>query len=110
MTTHDAERQKQTGVAIKDREKTEKPPKYKVLLHNDDYTTMDFVIEVLMKIFHRSRTDAIQIMLTVHHSGVGVCGIYTRDVAQTKVAKVIEAARQAGFPLLCSMEPVGSDA
>ncbi len=82
------------------------PPKYKVLLHNDDYTTMDFVVSVLMKVFHKTRDEAVNIMLNVHKKGVGICGIYPAEIAETKVALVHQMARQAGFPLRCSMEEV----
>ena len=86
------------------RRKLQKPKLYKVLLHNDDYTTMEFVVFVLMSIFHRSETDAVQIMLHVHKNGVGVAGVYTYDVAETRIAQVEALARQHEFPLRCSME------
>ena len=86
------------------RSKLKKPKVYKVLLHNDDYTTMEFVVFVLMSIFHRSETDAVQIMLHVHKNGVGVAGVYTYDVAETRIAQVEALARQHEFPLRCSME------
>ena len=84
--------------------KLKKPKLYKVLLHNDDYTTMEFVVFVLMSIFHRSETDAVQIMLHVHKNGVGVAGVYTYDVAETRIAQVEALARQHEYPLRCSME------
>ncbi len=84
--------------------KLRKPPLYKVLLHNDNYTTMDFVVFVLMDIFHHSEANAIRIMLQVHNQGVGVAGVYTREIAETKIAKVTELARQFEYPLLCTME------
>ena len=86
-----------------DEEVTE-PPLYKVLLLNDDYTTMDFVVEVLRFVFHKSMTDATFIMLNVHHTGVGLCGIYPFEVAETKVNTVEALAREKGFPLKCTME------
>jgi len=86
------------------RSKLKKPKLYKVLLHNDDYTTMEFVVFVLMSIFHRSETDAVQIMLHVHKNGIGVAGVYTYDVAETHIAQVEALARQHEFPLRCSME------
>jgi len=94
------------GVATqtRTRSKLKKPKLYKVLLHNDDYTTMEFVVFVLMSIFHRSETDAVQIMLHVHKSGIGVAGVYTYDVAETRIAQVEALARQHEFPLRCSME------
>ena len=86
------------------RSKLKKPKLYKVLLHNDDYTTMEFVVFVLMSIFHRSETDAVQIMLHVHKNGIGVAGVYAYDVAETRIAQVEALARQHEFPLRCSME------
>ncbi len=81
-----------------------RPPMYKVVLMNDDYTPMEFVVEVLERFFSMSREKATQIMLHVHTRGKGVCGIYTRDVAETKVAQVNEYARTHQHPLLCAME------
>ena len=85
-------------------EKVEQPKLYKVLLHNDDYTTMEFVVDVLETIFNMSEDQAIQVMLNVHVRGVGVAGIYTFEVAEMKVAKTSAAAREHEFPLLCTME------
>jgi ATP-dependent Clp protease adaptor protein ClpS len=85
-------------------EKVDKPPLYKVLLHNDDYTTMEFVVEVLEAIFNMPEDQAIQVMLNVHVRGVGVAGIYTFEVAEMKVAKTMAMAREQEFPLLCTME------
>lgn len=82
----------------------EEPKLYKVLLHNDNYTTMEFVVLVLEKIFYKSETEATQIMLNVHQQGVGVCGIYPFDVAETKVAQVHALAKKHQFPLKSSME------
>ncbi len=82
----------------------DEPTKYKVLLHNDDYTTMDFVVEILMAIFHKNILQSEQIMLTIHKSGKAVCGIYTYDIAQTKVYQVKELAKSNGFPLLATLE------
>jgi ATP-dependent Clp protease adaptor protein ClpS len=84
--------------------KLKKPKLYKVLLHNDDYTTMEFVVYVLQGIFHRSETDAMQIMLHVHRNGIGVAGVYTREVAESRVQQVESLARANEFPLRCSME------
>jgi ATP-dependent Clp protease adaptor protein ClpS len=92
-------------LATQQKPKTRKPRLFKVLLHNDDYTTMEFVIWVLVSIFNKSETEATQIMLHVHTKGVGVCGLYTYDVAETKVAEVTNAAREHGHPLKCTMEP-----
>ena len=80
------------------------PRQYRVLLHNDDYTTMDFVVAVLMRIFRKSELEASRIMMLVHTEGVGLCGVYPAEVAETKVSLVHQAARNAGFPLRCSME------
>ena len=85
-------------------EELEEPPMYKMLLHNDDYTTMEFVVEVLRKVFHKSPAEATRIMLLVHKSGTGVCGVYTAEMAETKVEMVHHLARKSGFPLQCSME------
>lgn len=80
------------------------PRRYRVLLHNDDYTTMEFVIDILIGIFDKGFDEATAIMLAVHEKGLGVCGVYTEEVAETKVAQVHDRARKAGFPLRCSME------
>jgi len=84
----------------------EEPRLYRVLVHNDHYTTMDFVVEMLMRIFDKSEADAVKIMLDTHHLGYGVCGIYTLDLAMTKVTQVHRIARMRGFPLKCSYEEV----
>jgi ATP-dependent Clp protease adaptor protein ClpS len=85
-------------------EKLDEPQLYKVLLHNDDYTTMEFVVEILQQVFRKSPTQATHIMLLVHKTGTGVCGVYTAEVAETKVELVHHLARKNGFPLQCSME------
>ena len=94
----------QGGVAEETKEKVEPPKRYKVLMHNDDFTTMEFVVEVLTEVFRKSMEDAVQIMLAIHHQDVGVAGVYTADIAETKIATVHGRARDAGFPLRCSME------
>lgn len=81
-----------------------RPSLYKVLILNDDYTPMDFVVHVLERYFHKTRDEATSIMLRVHHEGVGVCGVYTYEVAETKVMQVMEVARQQQHPLQCVME------
>src|SRR5687768_14948117 len=85
--------------------KLQKPRLYKVLLHNDNYTTREFVVAVLMDVFHRSEQESVQIMLHVHHNGIGVAGVYTYEVAETKIRLTEELARQNEFPLRLSMEP-----
>lgn len=99
------ERKRQEGVAVKERPKTKKPPLYKVLLHNDDYTTREFVVLVLEAIFNKSESDAARIMLHVHNNGVGVAGIYPYEVAETKVEKTRSLARKYEYPLQLSLEP-----
>jgi ATP-dependent Clp protease adaptor protein ClpS len=95
------------GVATEQetRQKVDKPRLYKVLLHNDNYTTMEFVVLVLMAVFHKAEAEAVRIMLDVHHNGIGLAGVYQRDIAETKVQRVLQLAQQAQFPLMCSMEP-----
>ena len=83
---------------------TKEPPLYRVLLHNDDYTTMEFVVHILETIFHKTLSEATAIMLQVHHRGIGVCGHYPREIAETKVTTVTNLAQKRGFPLRCSME------
>jgi ATP-dependent Clp protease adaptor protein ClpS len=101
-----ADEKPKTGgeVLEKTRPKTEKPPLYKVILHNDDYTTMQFVIEILEGVFHKSPAEAYRIMMQVHTQGVGVCGAYPHEVAETNVALVHDRAREQGFPLRASLE------
>jgi len=94
----------QEAVLSETRKKEKEPPMYRVLLHNDDYTTMEFVVEVLMHVFNKPFEDAARIMLNVHRSGIGVCGMYTYEVAETKVETVHELARERGFPLKSSLE------
>ncbi len=84
--------------------KVKRPPLYKVILLNDDFTPMEFVVEVLMNFFGMTEEQATQIMLHVHTRGIGVCGVYTRDVAETKVKQVSDYSRQHQHPLLCTME------
>jgi ATP-dependent Clp protease adaptor protein ClpS len=81
------------------------PRRYKVIFHNDDYTTQEFVVHVLQRFFHKTETEAQHIMLTVHHKGAAVAGVYTKDVAETKVQQVMDAARDNGMPLLLTTEP-----
>jgi ATP-dependent Clp protease adaptor protein ClpS len=97
--------EREEGVALAERPKTRKPSLYRVLLHNDDFTTMEFVVEVLVRHFDHTPTGAAAIMLQVHHLGVGVAGTYTRDEAETRIDHVTTEAQDAGFPLLLTMEP-----
>ena len=82
----------------------EEPKMFKVLLHNDDYTSMDFVVDVLVGIFHKSVEEAERIMIQIHEKGLGICGVYTFEIAQTKVQQVRQKAKQNQFPLLATME------
>lgn len=84
----------------------QEPPRYKVLLLNDNYSTMEFVVEVLIKVFHKSIIESEKIMLDVHRNGKGVCGIYSHEIAHMKVYEVKTMARNAGFPLLATMEEI----
>ncbi len=93
------------GRVVTETQKTvKKPPLYKVLLHNDDYTTMEFVVYILESVFHKSEADAVQIMLAVHQKGLGVAGVYTYEIAEAKVNKVAQLAKAHDFPLLCTLE------
>lgn len=94
-------------LAVAQQEKTKRPRRYQVVFHNDDYTTMEFVVHVLIKFFHKSETEATQIMLQVHHKGYGIVDVYTRDVAESKAAQVMAYAKENGHPLKCTAEPEG---
>ena len=94
----------QDTISTTDREALQEPPLYKVLLHNDDYTTMDFVVMVLVTVFAKNSDEATRIMLNVHHQGIGIAGVYTREVAETKLAIVHRLARRHQFPLKCTLE------
>ncbi|MBG1231635.1 ATP-dependent Clp protease adapter ClpS [Aestuariivirga litoralis] len=94
-----------TQVITRSKTKTQKPSLYKVLLMNDDYTPMEFVVHVLESVFNKTSEDAYTIMLHVHTKGVGVCGVYTFEVAETKLSEVMDMAKQDGHPLQCTMEP-----
>ncbi len=93
-----------TGVVVKAKPKTKKPSMYKVLMLNDDYTPMEFVVHILERFFGKSRQEATRIMMHVHRRGVGVCGVYTYEVAETKVTQVMDFARQHQHPLQCTLE------
>ena len=99
------DRDRGTGTETLERVETKKPHMYRVVIHNDDYTTQEFVVHVLMSFFRKDPTEAVHLMLKVHHTGKAVAGVYTRDIAETKVAQVTDYARQHGHPLLLTSEP-----
>ena len=104
----DMSERKQQGderTATRERTRTRRPRPWRVVVHNDDYTTMDFVVYVLMKHFEKTVAEATHVMLQVHHKGSGVAGVYPRDLAETKVATVTEEARELGMPLKLTAEP-----
>jgi ATP-dependent Clp protease adaptor protein ClpS len=86
--------------------KLQKPPMYKVLLLNDDFTPMDFVVSILQSIFYKDKEEAVRITMNVHTSGIGVCGIYTKDIAETKVQQVLAYSQENQHPLQCTLEEV----
>lgn len=102
MSQH--ERDLDRDVVVQTEKKLKRPSLFKVLLHNDDYTTKEFVVQILEYVFHKDNTEAVQIMLHVHRTGIGVAGVYTYEVAETKVKTVEGLARQYEFPLKCSIE------
>jgi len=104
----ETDRDEQSSTATIRKEKLQAPRMYKVIMHNDDYTTMEFVIHVLQKYFQKNEAEAHAIMLEVHTRGFGVCGIFTYEVAESKAAKVTKYARDNGHPLKCSTDPCDS--
>ena len=100
----DKEPRRKGNVQTKERPKVKRPKMYKVLLHNDHYTTMEFVVWILMGTFRRSEAEATRIMLAIHKGGLGIAGVYTKEVAETKVRKVVELARKNDYPLQCTYE------
>jgi len=104
MVMNEEKIQSDENVAEKEKLKTEEPSLYRVILLNDDYTTMEFVIHVLETVFHKPLPEATRIMLSVHKKGAGLCGVYTREIAETKVAEVHAMAAENQFPLKCTME------
>ena len=102
MAKQDTILQEKTRSAEK--ETLQEPPRYKVLLHNDDYTTMDFVVMILQTVFDKNTEEATRIMLNVHNQGIGVAGVYTREIGETKVAVVHRLAKRHQFPLKCTLE------
>jgi ATP-dependent Clp protease adaptor protein ClpS len=105
MTDEDNTTDSGTGTAVEERVKVKKPRMYRVLLLNDDYTTMDFVVSILETIFQKSPAEATKVMLHVHNRGSGLCGVYTKEIAETKVEMVHNRAKDEGYPLRCSIEP-----
>jgi ATP-dependent Clp protease adaptor protein ClpS len=105
MQWDDPESAREEDVATAAKPKSKRPRRFRVLLHNDDFTTMEFVVQVLAEHFEKPPAEATQIMLQVHHKGVGVAGVYPRDVAETKIAEVTASARAQGMPLLLTLEP-----
>jgi ATP-dependent Clp protease adaptor protein ClpS len=99
-----ADPRREGGVATQTRRRTARPPRYKVLLYNDDYTPMEFVVSILEKIFGKGPTEATQIMLAIHNTGLGIAGVYVLDIAETKVAAVHQNAERLGFPLRAGLE------
>ncbi len=99
------DRDRGTGTETLERTKTKKPVMYRVVMHNDDYTTQEFVVHVLIEFFRKDPTEAQHLMLKVHMSGRAIVGVYTRDIAETKIDKVTEYAREHGHPLMLTMEP-----
>jgi ATP-dependent Clp protease adaptor protein ClpS len=102
--TGDGNDEGQSGALTLTRTKTKKPSMYKVLMLNDDYTPMEFVVDVLQHIFQKTREEATKIMLHVHQKGVGVCGVFTYEVAETKVTQTVDYARKNQHPLQCTLE------
>lgn len=104
MENSDTNAGNKTRIKVKTKEEVATPSLFKVLMHNDDYTTMEFVVEVLQDIFHKPPTEAEKIMLTIHFQGVGHCGTFPYAIAETKADQARLKARKAGFPLRCSLE------
>ncbi len=102
----DSKNHREGSVLERDYIDVKEPSLYKVLLHNDDYTTMEFVISILETIFNKSIADATKIMLNVHNEGIGIAGVYTREISETKISVVHQLAQKNEFPLRCSMEKV----
>ncbi|MDP3939620.1 MAG: ATP-dependent Clp protease adapter ClpS [Deltaproteobacteria bacterium] len=100
----DPSRQDDLGVVTERKKKLARPPLYKVILHNDDYTTMEFVVMILQSVFDKPQAEAVQIMLHIHKRGIGIAGVYTHEIAETKVAQVHALAEENDYPLKCTLE------
>jgi ATP-dependent Clp protease adaptor protein ClpS len=105
----DTDESADVALAERTEEGFREPPKYQVILNNDDYTPMDFVVDVLRDIYSMSLEQAATVMLAVHHQGKGIAGVYAREIAETKIEMTHQRAQAAGHPLLCTMEPIGPD-
>jgi ATP-dependent Clp protease adaptor protein ClpS len=105
MTKNNHQHDEEGGTATIAKKKVQLPKKYKVLLHNDDYTTMEFVIFILQHVFQKTIAEAERIMLEVHRSGIGICGVYTYEIAESKANKVERLAKDNSHPLRCTIEP-----
>lgn len=105
MAGSDPKHRQDEDTEVVDRVKPVVPRRYKVVFHNDDYTTMQFVVDTLTTFFHKSQAEATHIMLTIHKTGKGIAGIYTREIAETKVSQVMDHAKQSGMPLMLTAEP-----
>ena len=103
MANHE---QRQTGAGVKERVKVKEPQQYQVVMHNADFTTMDFVVDVLKAVFAKEPSEAMALMLAIHHVGKAVVGVYSYDIAASKAEKAMQMARNEGFPLRCTTEPV----
>ena len=101
----DSDLEHEEDFAVEERRKTKRPRRWKVILHNDDYTTMEFVVHILVTHFHKSVAEATHVMLQVHRKGAGVAGVYSKEVAETKIAEVTDEARANGMPLRLTAEP-----
>ncbi|MBQ9217362.1 MAG: ATP-dependent Clp protease adaptor ClpS [Muribaculaceae bacterium] len=98
--------QQQSATGVRERIKVKEPRQYQVVMHNDDFTTMDFVVDILKAVFGKEPSEAMALMLAIHHAGKAVVGVYTYDIAASKAEKAMAMARDEGFPLRCTTEPI----